>query len=102
MSPSDNKIEAMKHTKRPNIVKQTLTAKVPYAISFRSSEPLIQFAAPKDRGISGCFYNIVALKTLRTKLRKKTRPKPCLQHVHLLHDRAPAYKSSTVAKILSL
>ena len=38
-------------------------------------------------------------ENIANKSEKNTRSKPCLQHVHLLHDHAPAYKSSTVAQI---
>ena len=38
---------------------------------------------------------------MRTKMRK-VRPKTGLQHVHLLHNNAPAHKSSTVAQILNI
>ena len=65
----------------------------------RNSLPLMQMAVLKIRGVSGSFYKNVVLKNLRTKMRK-IRPKPGLQHVYLLHDNAPAHKSSTAAKIL--
>ena len=48
----------------------------------------MQIAFPKGRGVSGKFYkNVVLKKKMRIKLRK-SRPKPGLQHVRLLHDKA--------------
>ena len=91
----DNRIWALKYAKRPSIAKRTMTAKkVLYAIFFRNCGPIMQIAVPKGRGVSGSFYKNVVLKKLRTKMRK-VRPKTGLQHVHLLHDNAPAHKSST-------
>ena len=65
----------------------------------RHSRPLIQIAVLKGRGVSGSFYKNVVLKKLRTNIREVC-PKTGLQHVHLLHDNAPAHKSLTVAKFL--
>ena len=59
----------------------------------------MQIAVPKGRGVFGSFYKNMALKKLRTKMSTE-RPKNSLQHVHLLHDNAPAHKSSTVAQVL--
>ena len=47
------------------------------------------------------FIIIWFLNKLQTK-RRKERPKTGLKHVHLLHDNAPANKSSTVAQFLRL
>ena len=51
----DNRIWALKHTKRPSIAERTLTAKkVLYAIFFRNSGPLMQVAVPKGKDEVEC------------------------------------------------
>ena len=97
----DNRKWALKYAKRQVSAKQTLAAKtVLYAIFFRDSRPLMQIAVPKGRDVSGSFFiRTWAWKICEQKMRKK-RPKTDLQHVHLLHDKAPAHKSSTVAQFL--
>ena len=65
-----------------------------YALFFRNSGPLVQIAVPKGQFLSfGSFY-----KNLNKN--EKSIPKTGLQHDHLLHDNAPAHKSSTVARFL--
>lgn len=96
----DNRIWALKGAKRPRIAKRTVTAKkVLYAIFFRNTGPIVQIAVPRGRGVSGAFYKNVVLKTLRKKMRK-LRPQTGLAYVNLLHDNAPAHKSSIVTDFL--
>ena len=56
----------------------------------------MQIAVPKGKDVSGSFYKNVVLKNKT----RKIRPKAGLQHVHLLHDNAPAHCSSAVAQLL--
>ena len=53
----DNRIWALKRSKRSSIAKRTLTVKkVLFAVFFRNSWPLMQIAIPKGRSVSGNCY----------------------------------------------
>ena len=60
----------------------------------------MQIAVPKDRDVSGGFYNNVILKKSENKNDKITPQNRSLACPCLLHDNAPAQTSSTVAQFL--
>ena len=80
-----NKIWATKHSKRPIIVKRSLsTKKVLYAIFFSGERVAIKVPVKKGKSISGKYYKDVVLKKLK-KYYQKRRPATGFKHVRLLH-----------------
>ena len=91
-----NKIWATKHSKRPIIVKRSLsTKKVLYAIFFSGEGVAIKVPVKKGKSITGKYYKDVVLKKLK-KYYQKRRPATGFKHVRLLHDNAPAHTSAVV------
>ena len=85
-----NKIWATKHSKRPIIVKRSLsTKKVLYAIFFSGEGVAIKVPVKKGKSITGKYYKDVVLKKLK-KYYQKRRPATGFKHVRLLHDNAPS------------
>ena len=95
-----NKIWATKHSKRPIIVKRSLsTKKVLYAIFFSGEGVAIKVPVKKGKSIIGKYYKDVVLKKLK-KYYQKRRPATGFKHVRLLHDNAPAHTSAIVTAFL--
>ena len=82
------KIWATKATKRPCIVRRTMSVgKVLYAIFFSTQGPAIQIAVPKGKGVTGKFYRDNVLKKLRRYYTKRS-PKSAIKNIRLLFDNA--------------
>ena len=95
-----NKIWATKHSKRPIIVKRSLSAKkILYANFFSGEGVAIKVPVKKGKSITRKYYKDVVLKKLK-KYYQKRRPANGFKHVHLLHDNAPAHTSTIVTAFL--
>lgn len=97
---SSNKIWATKQASRPSVAKRILSVKkVMYAVFFNSRGETVQVAIPRGRTVTGKVYCDIVLKKLEKRL-KKRRPVVGLSGMTLLHDNAPAHKSSIATQFL--
>ena len=94
-----NKIWATKHSKRPIIVKRSLSGrKVWYTIFFSDEGVTIKVPVEKGKNISGKYYKDIVLE--KPKKYQKRRPVTGFKHIHHLHGNGPAYASEIVTVFL--
>ena len=70
-----------------------------YAIFFDSKGPVLQIPVPKSSSVTGKFYRESVLTQL-VDFYQKRRPCTGVRSIKLLHDNAPAHKSTTVQEYL--
>ena len=70
-----------------------------YAIFFDSKGPVLQIPVPKGSSVTGKFYRESVLTQL-VDFYQKRRPRIGVRGIKLLHDKAPAHKSTTVQEYL--
>ena len=86
-----NKIWATKHSRRPIIVKRSLSArKVWYVIFFLGEGVTIKVPVEKGKNITGKYYKDIVLEKQKTYHR---RPVTGFKHIRLLHVNGPAHAS---------
>ena len=87
-----NGILVTKHSRRPIIVKRSLSArKVWYAIFFSGEEVAIKLLVEKGKNITGKYYKDIVLEK-PTKYQKQ-RPVTGFKHIRLLQCNGPAHTS---------
>ena len=85
---------------RPVIAHRCKTSnRMLYAIFFDSKGPVLQIPVPKGSSVTGKFYRESVLTQL-VDFYQKHRPSTGVCGIRLLHDNAPAHKSSTVQEYL--
>ena len=70
-----------------------------YVIFFDSKGPFLQIPVPKGSSVTGKFYR-ESVFTQLVDFYQKSRPRTSVRGIKLLHDNAPAPKSSTVQEYL--
>ena len=70
-----------------------------YAIFFDSKGPVLQIPVPKGSSVNEKFYRESVLTQL-VDFYQKHRPRTSVRGIKLLHDNAPAHKSTTVQEYL--
>ena len=94
-----NKIWATKHSRRPIIVKWSLSArKVWYAIFFSGEGVAIKVPVEKGKNITKKYYKDIVLE--KPKKYQKQCPVTGFKHIHLLHGNGPAHASEIVTMSL--
>ena len=95
-----NKMWATKHSRRPIIVKLSLSArKVWYAIFFSDEGVAIRVLVEKGKNITGKYYKDVVLEKQKKHYQKRC-PVTGFKHIGLLHDKVPAHTSVIVRAFL--
>ena len=94
-----NKISATKHSRRPIIVKRSLSArKIWYAIFLSGERVAIKVPVEKGKNITGKYYKDIVLET--QKKYQKRRPVTGFKYIRLLHGNCPAHASKIVTVFL--
>ena len=99
-SNAKNKVWVSSEGNRPVIVHRCKTSnRILYAIFFDSKGTVLQIPAPKGSSVTGKFYRESVL-TQVVDFYQKHRPRTSVRGIKLLHDNAPAHKSTTIQKYL--
>ena len=99
-SKAKNKVWLSSEGNRPVIARHCKTSnRMLYAIFFDSKGPVLQIPAPKGSSVTGKFYKESVLTQL-VDFYQKCRPHTGVHSIKLLHDNAPAHKSTTVQEYL--
>ena len=95
-SKAKNKVWVSFEANRPVIACRCKTSnRMLYAIFFDSKGPVPQIPVPKGSSVTGKFYRESVLTQL-VDFYQKRRPRTGVRGIKLLHDNAPAHKSTTV------
>ena len=98
-SKAENKVWVSTEGDRPVIASRCKASnRMLYAIFFDSKGP-VQIPVPKGSSVTGKFYRESVLTQL-VDFYQKLRPRTSVCGIKLLHDNAPAHKSSTVQEYL--
>ena len=99
-SKAKNKVWVSSEGDRPVIARRCKTSnRMLYAIFFHSKGPVLQIPVPKGGSVTGKFYRESVLTQL-VDFYQKRRPHTGVRGIKLLHDNAPAHKSSTLQEYL--
>ena len=99
-SKSKNKVWVSSEGDRSVIVGRCKTSnRMLYAIFFDSKGPVLQSPVPKGSSVTGKFYRESVLTQL-VDYNQKRRPRTGVCGITLLHDNAPAHKSTMVQEYL--
>ena len=99
-SKAENKVWVSSEGNRPVIAHGCETSnRMLYAIFFDSKGPVLQIPVPKCSSVTGKFYKASVLTQL-VDFYQKRRPRTGVHGIKLLHDNAPAHKSTTVQEYL--
>ena len=99
-SKAKNKVWVSSEGDRPFIVRRCKTSnRMLYAIFFDLKGPVLQIPVPKGSSVTGKFYRKSVLTQL-VDFYQKRRPHTGVRGIKLLHDNAPAHKSSTIQEYL--
>ena len=99
-SKAKNKVCVSSEGDRPVIAGRCKTSnRMLYAIFFDSKGPVLQIPVPKGSSVTGKFYRESVLTQL-VDFYQKRRPRTGVRSIKLLHDNAPAHKSTTVQEYL--
>ena len=99
-SKAKNKVWVSSEGDIPVIARHCKTSnRMLYAIFFDSKGPVLQIPVPKGSSVPGKFYRESVLTQL-VDFSQKRRPRTCVHGIKLLHDNAPAYKSTNVQEYL--
>ena len=99
-SKAENKVWVSSEGDRPVIARCCKTSnRMLYAIFFDSKGPVLQIPVPKGSSVTGKLYRESVLTQL-VDFYQKHRPRNGVRSIKLLHDNAPAHKSTTVQEYL--
>ena len=99
-SKAKNKVWVSSEGNRPVIARCCKTSnRMLYAIFFDSKGPVLQIPVPKGSSVTGKFYRESVLTQL-VDFYQKRRLRTGVRGIKLLHDNAPAHKSTTVQEYL--
>ena len=99
-SKAKNKVWVSSEDDRPVIARRCKTSnRMLYAIFFDSKGPVLRIPVPKGSSVTGKFYRESVLTEL-VDFCQKRRPRTGVHGIKLLHDNAPAHKSTTVQEYL--
>ena len=99
-SKARNKVWVSSEGDRPVIAGRCKTSnRMLYAIFFDSKGPVLQIPVRKGSSVTGKFYRESVLTQL-VDFYQKRRPRTGVRGIKLLHDNAPAHKSTTVQEYL--
>ena len=99
-SLAKNKVWVSSEGDRPVIACRCKTSnRMLYAIFFDSKGPVLQIPVPKGSSVTGKFYRESGLTQL-VDFCQKCRLRTSVRGIKLLHDNAPAHKSTTVQEYL--
>ena len=99
-SKAKNKVWVSSVGDRPVIARRSKTSNhMLYAIFFDSKGPVLHIPVPKGSSVTGKFYRESVLTQL-VDFYQKRRPRTGVRGIKLLHDNAPAHKSTTVQEYL--
>ena len=99
-SKAKNKVWVSFKGDRPVIASRCKTSnRMLYTIFFDSKGPVLQIPVPKGSSVTGKFYRESVLTQL-VGFYQKRRPRTGVRGIKLLHDNAPAHKSTMVREYL--
>ena len=95
-----NKVSVSSEGDRPVIARRCKTSnRILYAIFFDLKCPVLQIPVSKGSSVTGKFYRESVLTQL-VDFYQKRRPRTGVRGIKLLHNNAPAHKSTTVQEYL--